>query len=154
NATVVGDQPPVGAPTISDTTPTEGIAITADTASITDANGLTTAVFSFQWQRSADGGATWTDITVGGNAASYTPVAADVLGLLRVVVQFTDDGGTLETVTPDATGNVGDHVTGNANNNNALNGTVFDDWIEGLGGNDTLNGLAGDDLLEGGAGAD
>src|SRR5262245_31997239 len=147
----VGNQAPVGAPTISDTTPTEGIAITASTAGISDADGLTTATFAFQWQQSPDG-VTWADI-VGATAASFTPAQAQVLQLLRVAVTYTDDFGTTETVTSDPTGNVGDHLVGTAAAE-TINGTAFDDWIQGLGGADTLNGNAGGDLLDGGAGND
>jgi Ca2+-binding RTX toxin-like protein len=143
---------PTGTPTISDTTPTEGIEISASTAGIADADGLTTAVFQFQWQRAATAAGPFTSI-IGATAATYTPVQADVLGVLRVVVTFTDDGGTTETLFSAATSQVGDHITGNGNNNN-LSGTPFDDWIEGLGGADVLSGLAGDDLLSGGAGND
>jgi Ca2+-binding RTX toxin-like protein len=147
----VGNRAPVGAPTISDTTPTEGIAITASTAGISDADGLTTATFGFQWQQSLDG-VTWSDI-VGQTAATFTPGPAQVLQLLRVVVTYTDDLGTTEVVTSAATGNVGDMIVGTAAAN-TINGTAFDDWIQGLGGADTLNGNAGADLLDGGAGND
>ena len=41
-----------------------------------------------------------------------------------------------------------------ANRADALNGSVCNDRIEGLGGDDILNGFAGEDLLQGGAGAD
>ena len=143
---------PVGTPTISDTTPTEGIEISASTAGIVDADGLTTAVFQFQWQRAATAGGPFSDI-IGATAATYTPVQADVLGVLRVVVKFTDDGGTPETVISAATSQVGDHITGDGNANN-LSGTPFDDWIQGLGAADVLSGLAGNDLLDGGAAAD
>ena len=57
---------PTGAPTLSDTTPTEGRALTVDTDTIVDSDGTTAAVtagaFIFQWQQSADGVRTWTDI--------------------------------------------------------------------------------------------
>jgi len=147
----VGNRVPVGVPTISDTTPTEGIALTASTAGISDADGLTTATFDFKWQQSPDG-LTWSDIA-GATTASFTPAQAQVLQLLRVVVTYTDDLGTTETVTSAATGNVGDLITGTAAAN-TIPGTAFDDWIQGLGGADILNGNAGGDLLDGGAGND
>ena len=57
-----------GAPVISDLTPTEGQALTVNTASIADANGL--GAFSYQWQALV--GATWTNIA-GATGASFTP---------------------------------------------------------------------------------
>jgi Ca2+-binding RTX toxin-like protein len=146
-----------GTPVISDTTPTEDIAITASTAGIADADGLTDPVFSFQWQRLVPATATWTDIPVtltnGANTAVFTPGATEVGLQLRVVVTFTDDKGNLETLTSAATGPTGDHIVGTAAAN-TLTGTPFDDWIQGLGNNDILNGGLGGDLLEGGAGND
>src|SRR5215831_18238646 len=142
---------PVGVPSISDPTPTEGRPLTASTLGITDADGLTTAVFTFQWQQSVDGVA-WTDIA-GATAATFTPTQAQVLQVLRVVVTYIDDHGTLETVMSAATRPVGDRITGTAAAE-TLTGTPFDDWIVALGGADFLNGLAGNDILDGGAGND
>src|SRR4029078_5887781 len=48
------NQPPTGAAVLSDTTPTEGSAVTAATATIADPDGL--GAWSFQWQRSAVAG--------------------------------------------------------------------------------------------------
>ena len=84
---------PTGAPTISDTTPTEGRALLADPATIIDPDGTTTSVFGFQWQQSADGGATWGNIA-GATTALFVPAQAQVGLILRVVVSFVDDGGT------------------------------------------------------------
>lgn len=39
-------------------------------------------------------------------------------------------------------------------NPNTLDGTLFDDFMDGKGGNDTLNAKSGDDILIGGTGAD
>src|SRR5262249_2010276 len=134
---------PVGVPLISDTTPTQDIAITASTAGISDADGLTTAVFSFQWQQAATTAGPFTNIP-GATVQTFIPRAAQALQVLRVVVTYTDDGGTTETVTSAPTGNVGRHIQAGAGNN-TVNGTAFDDWIEGQGGNDNLNGGAGSD---------
>ncbi len=141
---------PVGVPTISDATPTEGQALTASTAGIIDADGTTGAVFTFQWQRAS--GLTFVNIAAA-TAATYTPVQADVGLPVRVVVTFTDDQGTTETVTSAATGTVGDLITG-TNGANVLTGTAFDDALVGLGGNDTLNGGLGADVMDGGEGND
>ncbi|HEV2596897.1 peroxidase family protein, partial [Sphingopyxis sp.] len=155
--------PATGAPVISDATPTEGQTLTADTSSIADGNGL--GAFSYQWQSSADG-TTWTNIG-GATGASFTPddnlltSFGDQAGLqLRVVVNFTDGGGTAESVVSAATGPVGVNWDGIPLVNNTLNGTAGDDIADGgspvfgFGGNDTLNGNAGNDILNGAGGND
>ncbi|MCK1511250.1 M10 family metallopeptidase C-terminal domain-containing protein [Bradyrhizobium sp. 190] len=154
--------PPTGAPVISDLTPTEGQTLTLNTASIADANGL--GAFSYQWQTSPDG-ATWTNIA-GATAATFTPdnnaltSFGDQAGLqLRVVVSFTDGGGTAETVFATPTGPVGVDWNGIPLLNNTFNGTAGDDIAVGvspffIGGNDTLNGNAGNDDLAGSGGND
>ena len=84
--------------------------LTADPSGITDTDGLTTATYTYQWLRvDADGVSNETNI--GANAATYTPVAADVGKQIKVQVSFTDDRGHVETVTSDATV----AVTGNDN---------------------------------------
>jgi Ca2+-binding RTX toxin-like protein len=160
---------PTGLPTISDPTPTEGRQLTASTLSIADADGLTTAVFAFQWQQSADGTA-WTNIN-GATAATFTPLQAQVNSFLRVVTTFTDDHGTLETLMSAPTAVVGDLFNGGAaaetfngtagddiafggGGNDVLNGNDGNDQLFGQAGNDTLNGGAGNDILNGGAGND
>ncbi|WP_434620287.1 peroxidase family protein [Tabrizicola sp. M-4] len=146
------NRPATGAPVISDTSPTEGQAITADIAGIADPNGITAGSFAYQWQRSADGGATWVNIT-GATAPSFTPAQAQVGQVLRVQVQFTDALGTVETVASAATTVVGDLQDGNLLGN-TLNGTAGDDILNGQGGADVLNGQAGNDTLTGGTGND
>ena len=60
DAVVNVNDPPTGAPVISDTTPTEGLALSVSTASIIDLDGIDPAVvFTFQWQELI--GAIWTD---------------------------------------------------------------------------------------------
>ena len=176
--------PATGAPVINDLTPTEGQALTVNTASITDENGLGT--FSYQWQVSTNGGTTWTNIPAlaGGTGASFTPndgilgFGGQVGSILRVVVTFTDGAGNVETVTSGQTGIVGDNWNAipflsntfngtegddiangtsgilGAGANDTLNGNGGDDILNGNGGNDTLNGGAGNDTLNGGAGTD
>lgn len=169
---------PVGVPTINDLTPTEGQALTASTAGISDANGIVPP-FSFQWQVSEDGGTTWANILLA-TGATFTPF--DLLGTgqvgdrLRVAVSFTDGAGNLETVFSAPTGVVGDVwnrsiLTGATFNGTegddiatgsngilgigaaeTLNGNGGNDTLNGDGGNDTLNGGTGDDRLDGGAG--
>jgi Ca2+-binding RTX toxin-like protein len=76
-----------GAPIISDTSPTEGFALTVNSAGLADADGL--GAFSFQWQTSTDNGATWSDIA-GATTATFLPVQNQVNMQLRVAVRFTD----------------------------------------------------------------
>ena len=86
--------PPEGTPTISGTAQV-GEVLTADPSGITDADGLTTATFTYQWLRvDADGVSNETNI--GTNAATYTLAAADAGKKIKVQVSFTDDGGTAE----------------------------------------------------------
>jgi Ca2+-binding RTX toxin-like protein len=137
---------------LSDITPTATQLITA-TPVITDADGLTTAVFDFQWQQSATGAdGSWTDI-----AGAIGPVFApsnDQAGLhLRAEVTYVDDHGTTEQVFSEATQSVGGALTGTGGSD-TITGTAGFDVISGLGGSDTLSGLAGNDTIDGGAGND
>jgi Ca2+-binding RTX toxin-like protein len=160
---ISANTPATGQPVISDTTPTEGQALSVNTAGIADANGL--GAFSYQWQSSADG-TTWTNIG-GATGATFTPddnlltLFGDQAGLqLRVVVNFTDGSGTAESVTSAATAPVGVNWDGVPFINNTLNGTAGDDIgdgaspVFGFGGNDTLNGNGGNDILNGAGGTD
>jgi len=154
----VNDLPTAG-PTISDTTPTEGRALTVDPATIVDPDGTATAVagglFAFRWQQSADG-ITWVDAVgdlTDGTGQLFVPTQAQVGLQLRVLVTYTDDQGTVETVASAATQVVGDLIFG-TNGPDTFIGTDGQDEIFGQGGADILNGLAGNDLLDGGAGND
>ncbi|TWC42821.1 Ca2+-binding RTX toxin-like protein, partial [Pseudomonas sp. SJZ079] len=140
---------PVGTVLISDTTPNLGQLLSATNA-FTDANGLVGVVFSFQWQ--AGSGAIFTDIA-GATAATFTPTDVQNGQQLRVVVSYTDNGNTFESVTSAATAPVSNLIIGTPGND-VLNGTVFADEIQGLAGNDSLFGFAGNDVLIGGAGND
>jgi len=64
------NDPPGGSLTISDSTPTEGVTLSV-LNNITDADGLTTAIFSYQWQQSTTG-AIWTNIP-DANGTSFVP---------------------------------------------------------------------------------
>ena len=88
-----------------------------------------------------------------GTGQLFVPTQAQVGLLLRVLVTYTDDQGTVETVASAATDVVGDLIFG-TNAANTLTGTAGQDEIFGLGGDDILNGLGGNDLLDGGAGND
>ena len=142
---------PTGVPTISDTSPTEGVAVTAESSGIADVDGISPAtVFMYQWQ--VQDGAIFVDIA-GATSASFTPTQNQVNLPIRVVSSYTDVRGGFNQATSAATIVVGDLRVGTALND-TLNGTAGDDNLQGLAGNDTLNGLAGDDLLFGGDGVD
>ncbi len=102
SATVPGpavNAPATGAPTISGTAQVGGT-LTASTAGIADADGLTGASFAFQWVAVRDG--TGTDIA-GATASTHTLSHADAGAAIRVRVSFTDDAGNAETLTSAAT---------------------------------------------------
>ena len=84
-----------GAPTISGTAQV-GETLSASISGISDADGLTNAVFSYQWI--ADD----TNIS-GATGSTYTLVAADEGKAVKVKVSFTDDAGHAETLTSTAT---------------------------------------------------
>ena len=97
-----------GGPTISGTAQV-GQTLTADTTEIADADGLTQAVFAYQWIRQNLTTAQSENIT-GATSATYTVTTDDVGSVLRVLVTFTDDAGNTEesisqqvtvTATPD-----------------------------------------------------
>ena len=84
-----------GTPTIGGT-PQVGEALTASTSGISDADGLDSASFAYQWIR--------TDTDIGGaTGATYTPVAADEGAGLKVRVDFSDDAGNAESLVSAAT---------------------------------------------------
>ncbi|PBJ02236.1 peroxidase family protein [Pseudomonas sp. ACN5] len=139
---------PVGTVLISDTSPTEGSALTA-TDAFTDANGV--GVVTHQWQVGGIG-VPFTDIA-GATGLTFTPTQAQVGLSLRVVASFTDGLGTLEQVFSAPTTVVGDVIVGTAGAD-ILTGTAGDDVISGGDGNDILNGLGGNDILNGDAGND
>ena len=92
---------PTGRPVLDDATPTEESPVTVSTGNIADRDGLTTAVFTRQWQQSSDGNA-WANIA-GATNPTFTPRAAQVGQRLRAVVSYTDDQGTNESVASAAT---------------------------------------------------
>lgn len=106
---------PVGKPTISGTV-TQGQVLSASMAGVTDADGMTTATassaFTYQWQQYD--GSSWSNIT-GANSSTYTLAQGQVGKTVRVQVSFTDDYGTVETVTSNASAsiaNINDVATG------------------------------------------
>ncbi|MDX1253637.1 MAG: peroxidase family protein, partial [Oceanisphaera sp.] len=140
---------PVGTMLISDTTPIVGQQLTA-TRAFTDADGPANPALAYQWQSGTGG--VFNNIA-GATLQTFTVTMAQAGLQLRVMVTYTDDFGTLETVTSVATSTVMNLIVGTAGDD-VLNGTAVGDEIQGLGGNDTLNGLGGDDVLDGGEGND
>ena len=96
--TVVPNTSATGVPTISGTAQV-GETLTADTTGIADADGLTNAVFIYQWM--ADDTAIQ-DAT----GSSYTLTGDDAGKAITVTVSFTDDANNVETLTSEPTGPV------------------------------------------------
>ena len=93
------NRPPVGLPHIGPSYlrgPCVGCTVEAGVSQITDRNGMDNATFGYQWL--ADDA----EIT-GATGSSYTVTDAELSKTLKVRVTFTDDRGTEESVTSDAT---------------------------------------------------
>jgi Domain of unknown function (DUF4114) len=107
---------PVGKPAIAGTAVQENVQLSANISGITDDDGLpAVGTFSYQWQSSANGTDSWSDIG-GATSSTFTPNDPQVGQFIRVRVQYTDLQSTLETVFSDATltavTNVNDAPTG------------------------------------------
>ena len=89
------NSPATGAPSISGTAQV-GETLTVDTSGIDDADGMSGAVFSYQWL------ANDAEIT-GATSDTYTLVEADVGKAVKVRVIFNDDDDNEETLTSPAT---------------------------------------------------
>jgi hypothetical protein len=125
----------------------QGETLSADTSALADANGLGT--FTYHWQ--ADG----VDIQ---NANSTTLLLgeAQVGKAISVLVNYTDGGGTFESVASNPTDPVAiesDQINGTAGSDTLI-GTAGDDVIAGLGGDDIIFPGLGNDSVDGGAGSD
>ena len=86
---------PVNLPVILEAEAVADSLLSVDVSQITDGDGVGTQ--SIQWQRSTNGGASFTNITNATNQ-TFTPPLTFVNSLLRVRVHYTDLHGTLETV--------------------------------------------------------
>ncbi|MFI8747805.1 peroxidase family protein, partial [Pseudomonas sp. NPDC077186] len=149
---------PVGSVLISNMAPSLGDELTATNA-FTDADGLAGVAFNYQWQ--AGTGSNFADIA-GATGPSFTPTVAQAGQQIRVVVSYTDNGNTLESLTSAATAvlagimvmtTFGGTLTGTAGSEIML-GSDGDDRLLGMGGDDTLEGGVGNDVLIGGTGND
>ena len=89
----------MGAPTITGTAQV-GQTLTAVTTGITDADGLTTPNYTYQWIR-VDG--TDEEDISGENSSTYTLDDADLGKTIKVKVSFDDDASNTETLTSAAT---------------------------------------------------
>ena len=91
------NSPATGGPGIGGT-PRVGETLTAATEGISDEDGLTRAVFTYQWVRHDFGTGTDTDIG-GATGASYTVASYDAGHGIKVRLTFTDDAGHEESLT-------------------------------------------------------
>ena len=110
------NNPAMGAPTITGKAQV-GETLTADVSGISDDDGLSNAVFSYQWQ--ADG-ADISDAT----SDTYTLADADEGKAVSVKVTFTDDAGNEETLTSAATAAVEARPNSPATGAPTINGTA------------------------------
>ena len=115
--TTTPNTPAAGSPTISGT-PEAGQTLTLDISSITDAEGLTNAYYTYlyQWLRN---GAEIRDAT----HTSYTLVDADEGETIKVKVSFTDDANNAESRTSAATVAVAPRPNSAPTGAPAVNGT-------------------------------
>ena len=102
------NEPPTGQPTISGTA-RFGQTLTASTANITDADGMTNPGYTYQWI--ANDGNSDTNIQ-DATANAYTVAAADVGKTIKVKVTFADDAQNQATLTSTATATVTAAVPG------------------------------------------
>jgi Ca2+-binding RTX toxin-like protein len=115
------NNPPTGGVSITGTT-TENQVLTANTASLTDADGLGT--LHYQWTRGVGAG----QVNVGADQATYTLGDADVGTLIGVIVTYTDQQGSAEQVSIVGTNpiaGINDPHTGGA----SITGTTTEDQV-------------------------
>ena len=130
-----------GQPTISGTAQV-GEDLTASTSGISDANGLTSPTYDYQWLRADTATETGSEIA-GARSATYTVVEADQGKYLRVQVSFQDDDGNDETATSDASGPVSAEPNVAATGQPTISGTaqVGEDLTASTSGISDANGL-------------
>jgi hypothetical protein len=85
-----------GGASITGTEAEDGVLTAVST--LADADGIGT--LHYQWQRNVGGGY----VNVGTDQSTYTLGDADVGSLMRVIIYYTDAGGTVESATSGATG--------------------------------------------------
>ncbi|BBO69402.1 hypothetical protein DSCA_33320 [Desulfosarcina alkanivorans] len=113
-----------GVPAIIGTAQEDGT-LSADTSAIGDPDGL--GAFSYQWQRSGDGGSTWHN--VGPDSATYVLGDSDVGARIRLQVRFTDAQGAgegpLTSAATAAVANVNDAGAVAIDNTTPVQGTTL-----------------------------
>ena len=132
---------------LATTGPNEDNALTAPNP--TDADGVTSATFTWQWSQADTHGGTYTNIS-GATSASFTPVDAQVNSFLRVCVSFEDDEENAEQVCaslPHAVVNINDAPTHPANGGD-LSSTP-NRFVEDMPATIMTDGIMDDDGLEG-----
>ena len=132
---------------LATTGPNEDNALTAPNP--TDADGVTSATFTWQWSQADTHGGTYTNIS-GATAASFTPVDAQVNSFLRVCVSFEDDEENAEQVCaslPHAVVNINDAPTHPANGGD-LSSTP-NRFVEDMPATIMTDGIMDEDGLEG-----
>ena len=108
NDTPASNAAPTGLPAVSGT-PQVGEPLTASIANIADVDGLTNAIYVWQWIAN-DG--TSDAVIAAATAETYTLTSAEAGKNIKVRVTFTDDGGTEETLVSDPTAAVNSVPTG------------------------------------------
>ncbi|GAA0650737.1 beta strand repeat-containing protein [Brevundimonas lenta] len=114
------NDPHTGGASISGTTSENGVLTAVST--LVDPDGLGT--LHYQWQRDTGGGY----VNVGADQSTYTLGDSDVGGVVRVVIYYTDAGGTVESATSAGTAAiaaVNDPHTGGA----SITGTATEDQV-------------------------
>ena len=148
----VANGAPTGTLKISDTTPTEGQAVSAVNAFV-DPDGTFNSVFSYEWLQSDLGGGGTFTVIAGATGETFMPGPGQVNRQLQVRVTYTDDAGGTHTLTSAPTIVTGDFIAAN-DAAQSLTGNAGQDLIFGGGGNDVIDGGDQDDTLDGGAGDD
>ena len=141
--TAAGNTAATGAPTVTGTAQVDQT-LTAVTTGITDADGLTSPTYTYQWIR-----VNGTDADIAGATSStYTLVAADEGKTIKVKVTFTDDADNTETLTSAPT----TMVTASTPDPSSGDGDTDGDGDGGDGDGDGGDGGGGDGDGDGGDG--
>ena len=119
--TVPRNSLPTGLPTVGGTVRV-GETLTASTTGISDADGLTTATYGYQWIRRDLTALTDTDIA-GATGSTYTLADDDEGKGIRVRVSFSDDRGNAHSLTGAATRAVGARGNAPATGSPVVSGT-------------------------------
>ena len=132
----VENTPQTGAPAISGTAQV-GRTLSADTSGISDADGMGSGAFEYQWVRRD--GTTDTDIA-GATDSTYALVDSDEGATIKVRVSFTDGGGNPESQTSAATATVIDALVPANLKAEQQNDGVFLSWAGPVDGTEPVTG--------------